>query len=134
MRLSSNEVESRNHCTQLTVKLPPLTLSSGSVPVPHYGHLLRNLSRIMYVHDEFHKHFFIDFYWSCTATSLIENLSCICLSRMDRSDVCRQIHVEGVWKVVKCTVYYSFYLIFVIIYGFYCTFLVLFIGPTVLFS
>ena len=32
MRLSSNEVESRNHCTQLTVKPPPLTLSSGSVP------------------------------------------------------------------------------------------------------
>ena len=32
MRLSSNEVESRNHCTQLTVKLPPLTLNSGSVP------------------------------------------------------------------------------------------------------
>ena len=32
MRLSSNEVENRNHCTQLTVKLPPLTLSSGSVP------------------------------------------------------------------------------------------------------
>ena len=23
MRLSSNEVESQNHCTQLTVKLPP---------------------------------------------------------------------------------------------------------------
>ena len=33
MRLSSNEVESRNHCTQLTVKPPPLTLSSGSIPV-----------------------------------------------------------------------------------------------------
>ena len=32
MRLSSNEVENRNHCTQLTVKLPPLTLSSRSVP------------------------------------------------------------------------------------------------------
>ena len=32
MRLSSNEVESQNHCTQLTLKLPPLTLSSGSVP------------------------------------------------------------------------------------------------------
>ena len=32
MQLSSNEVESRNHYTQLTVKLPPLTLSSGSVP------------------------------------------------------------------------------------------------------
>ena len=32
MRLSSNEVESRNHCTQLTVKPPSLTLSSGSVP------------------------------------------------------------------------------------------------------
>ena len=32
MRLSSNEIESRNHCTQLTVKSPPLTLNSGSVP------------------------------------------------------------------------------------------------------
>ena len=32
MRLSSNKIESRNHCTQLTVKPPPLTLSSGSVP------------------------------------------------------------------------------------------------------
>ena len=32
MRLSSNEVESRNHCIQLTVKPHPLTLSSGSVP------------------------------------------------------------------------------------------------------
>ena len=32
MRLSSNEVESRNHYTQLTVKSPPLTLNSGSVP------------------------------------------------------------------------------------------------------
>ena len=31
MRLSSNEVESRNHCTQLTVKPPLLTLSSSSV-------------------------------------------------------------------------------------------------------
>ena len=33
MRLNSNEVESRNHYTQLTVKPPPLTLSSGSVLV-----------------------------------------------------------------------------------------------------
>ena len=32
MRLSSNEIESRNHCTQLIVKPPPPTLSSGSVP------------------------------------------------------------------------------------------------------
>ena len=33
MQLSSNKVENRNYYTQLTVKLPPLTLSSGSVPV-----------------------------------------------------------------------------------------------------
>ena len=37
MQLSSNEVENRNHCTQLTVKLPPLTLSSGSVPGHRQG-------------------------------------------------------------------------------------------------
>ena len=34
MRLSSNEIESQNHRTQLTVKPPPLTLSRGSVPTP----------------------------------------------------------------------------------------------------
>ena len=44
MRLSSNEVESRNHCTQLTVKPPPLTLSSGSVPDLHMQDLLNKLN------------------------------------------------------------------------------------------
>ena len=36
MRLSSNEIESRNHCTQLIVKSPPQTLNSGFVPGTHY--------------------------------------------------------------------------------------------------
>ena len=43
MRLSSNEVESRNHCTQLTLKPPPLTLSCGSVPGRKEDHLNRSM-------------------------------------------------------------------------------------------
>ena len=43
MRLSSNEVESRNHCTQLILKPPPLTLSCGSVPGRKEDHLNRSM-------------------------------------------------------------------------------------------
>ena len=46
MQLSSNEVESRNYYTQLTIKPLPLSLSSDSVPVYESDDICRECSTL----------------------------------------------------------------------------------------